>query len=62
MTQKYRIWTSRKLSLQGKVLISKTYGAANLIYGLTMTIPGQNILKMTQRETNNFIWSYKHAK
>ena len=62
MKKNYNIWSSRSLSLSGKILVSKTFGMSNFVYGMTMSEPTDDDLTLAQTETNKFIWGYKPAK
>ena len=62
MKKNYNIWSSRSLSLSGKILVSKTFGMSNFVYGISMSEPTDDDLTSAQTETNKFIWGYKPAK
>lgn len=56
------MWSTRRLTLMGKVLIAKSYGISNLIYSMSCTDCTTKTLKEAQKCINNFIWSNKPPK
>ena len=54
-----RMWSSRQLSLLGKVLVTKSQGISNLIYALSNIEVDNRYLEQAQRIITNFVWGSK---
>jgi len=55
------IWRTRNLTLEGKILIVKTFGLSQLIYSLQSTFIAVNDLKQIDQIIFRFIWSIKKS-
>ena len=54
--QKFNSWLMRDLSLEGRILLSKTEGLSRLVYtALALDVP-QSIIKEVDTVLFNFIW------
>ena len=62
MAKKNQIWSQRNLTLEGRNLVSKTFGISNLIYSLSLSEFETSHIKMSHSALNNFIWKQKPAK
>ena len=62
MNLRLRIWTSRNLTLIGKILIAKSMGMSNLIYSMSIKDCNTSNIKIAQSHINKFIWNGKPAK
>jgi len=59
LERQLNIWRQRNLTLQGKILIVKTFGISQLIYSLQATIIKLQDLKKIEDLIFRFIWSIK---
>ena len=62
MIKQFNIWSSRNMTLIGKILITKTYGISNLIYSLTMSDINKKDIIKTQMEINKYLWNNRTTK
>jgi hypothetical protein len=54
-------WISRVLSIEGKILLVKTFGLSQLIYNMQCTEFDLESLKEVEGKIFNFIWSKSNA-
>jgi hypothetical protein len=62
LTMKIRIWSHRYLTMEGKILIVKTFGLSQIIYNMQCYKFEQTDLKTIEREIFQFLWSTKDNK
>jgi len=55
------IWKQRNLSLEGKIMIVKTFGLSQLIYSLQSTYINEQDLKRIDLIITRFIWNLKES-
>jgi exonuclease III len=53
------IWRQRNLTLEGKILIVKTFGLSQLIYSLQSTLISPKDIKLVESIIFSFIWNIK---
>jgi len=53
------IWRSRNLTIQGKILISKTFGISQLVYSFQSTFVREQELKTIENVIFRFVWNIK---
>jgi hypothetical protein len=61
LSKQLNIWRQRNLTLQGKILIVKTFGLSQLIYSLQSTHIDQKELKEIDDHIYRFIWNTKSS-
>ena len=61
LQKKLLIWRQRNLSLEGKILITKTFGISQLIYSMQATYVRDLELKKIEDIIFRFIWNTKQA-
>jgi hypothetical protein len=61
LERQLNIWRQRNLSLEGKILIVKTYGLSQIIYSLQATTITLSDLKKIENIVYKFIWNIKPA-
>ncbi len=61
LERQLNIWRQRNLTLQGKILIVKTFGISQLIYSLQATIIKPQELKMIEDIIFRFTWNIKSS-
>jgi len=54
---KIKLWTPRNLTIEGKILIVKTFGLSQLIYNMQSYGFNEDDLKVAERTIFKFIWS-----
>jgi len=59
---KLKEWTARNLTLEGKILIVKTFGLSQLIYTMQCTQILENDIIDVERKMFNFIWASRNTK
>jgi hypothetical protein len=57
LSYKIKKWTPRHLTMEGKILIVKTFGLSQLIYNMQSFCFHPNDIKSAEREIFKFIWS-----
>jgi exonuclease III len=57
LERQLNIWRQRNLTLEGKILITKTFGISQLIYSLQSTIIRQVDIKRVENIIYRFIWN-----
>jgi len=53
------MWRMRQLTLQGKILIAKTFGVSQLIYSMRTTYIKNKEIKQIDNIIYKFIWNIK---
>ncbi len=61
MTRQLNIWRQRNLTLQGKILIVKTFALSQLIYSMQCTNFKKKELIQIENEIFKFIWNIKQS-
>jgi len=56
-----QLWRQRNLSLEGKILIVKTFGLSQIIYALQSTYIKENDLKRIDSIITKFVWNLKES-
>ena len=59
LTYKIKLWTQRHLTMEGKVLIVKTFGLSQIIYNMQSYGFNKQELASTERIIFQFLWSTK---
>jgi hypothetical protein len=57
LADKIKLWTPRNLTIEGKILIVKTFGLSQLIYNMQSYGFNETELKVAERTIFKFIWS-----
>ncbi len=59
MERQLNIWRQRNVSLEGKILLAKTFGISQIIYSLQTTHIKQEDIKRIENIVYKFIWNIK---
>ncbi len=57
-----KLWQTRHLTMEGKALIVKTFGLAQIIYSMQCTKYEESDIKRTEQYIFNFLWNTKDMK
>jgi hypothetical protein len=59
---KLKPWVSKGLSIEGKILLVKTFGLSQLIYNMQSVEFNSKNIQVVEQKIFNFIWSNRNAK
>ena len=62
LIKRQNMWSSRNLTIIGKILVAKTLGISNIVYSLSNDSCPKDMIAKIQEEVSRFIWNRKTAK
>ena len=62
LIKRQNMWSSRNLTIIGKILVSKALGISNIVYSLSNSSCPRDVIAQIQKEVSKFIWNGKPAK